>query len=180
MHPKVTQTQAENLRQASRNLAWISVKWLKLVKIILISFFLSACAAGGKAAQNADLFEELRAENTRLEERLTDLREQNLRKERKSPSCPVLAAEVPVDQAPSLPLVKMGPEPEEEEEVEPNFSSVSASSISAHSQPETPIKSNIRPVLKVRGEHEAWVYNRPLKASELGDEKTSSMRASTP
>ncbi|GEM_PF-3293282 len=141
----------------------------KIVIIFILMGSAAGCASGPRASQRGELLGQLQEENTRLEQEVTRLREEKLRKSRVSGPCKVEKDESSPEQersepsAPSLPTLVLAPEGEKGTEALPI---PVATLVQAHSLSENSSQDDLRPVLKVRGEHEAWVYHRPLKASE--------------
>ena len=142
-------------------------KSLKRLGLIGGIFLLGGCASGQATAFDRQVLLELEEKNVRLEAEVTRLREETLSAESRTGCSPSRSAEtkkevraVPAMQgAPaSLPEVRMTPSPSAGE------LPVGAAVIrpAADVPEEEEVDPNTRPVLKVRGEHEAWVYHRPL------------------
>lgn len=151
----------------------------KYWKMLGIFIFLQAavgCAGAQGPIGDRDQLIELQEENVRLEAQITRLREENLRAG-KGASCHEgpRPAGAPADTEPGameppadLPVVRMGPD-----EAAPTDRAVSPEGGSASVRPAAPVdeaepepQPGTRPVLKVRGQHEAWVYHRPVVADE--------------
>lgn len=140
----------------------------KVMKLLLIILLLPAAVACGRGQQGARApqLEELRAENDRLEAELTELREQKLTAERGVCSEQEVVAPAPEpkvvqgEELPDLPVIKLEPGNVSEEE------GPVVSLRPAADPDDADIPSDVRPVLKVRGQHEAWVYHRRVETSE--------------
>lgn len=141
-------------------------KSLIFIMILGLVLILSGCGAGVSASWQKKV-DELRTENARLEAQLTEASEGKLQAERNACITPavepkeVVEAPSADDEVPQLPVVKLGPEESALEEG-PLISVRPA----APSEDDEEIPQGVRPVLKVRGQHEAWVYHRPVSASE--------------
>jgi hypothetical protein len=114
---------------------------------------------------------DLQSENARLQTEITTLLEQKLAAERHA--CLDRPAQTSAgrakDEAPDVPVVRMAPVDEDAEstsgEGEQKLSIRPAEPVEAEEEPMT-TPPGTRPVLKVRGQHEAWVYHRPLDETE--------------
>jgi hypothetical protein len=145
---------------------------------ILILLFLSsgglACASTQGTAFDRQLLLELEEKNVRLEAEVTRLREEKLRADRKSDCSAEQRESAPSaseDGPENLPVVEMSPR-----RLEDDVDSGDASIRAAEPLPEEePIDDDTRPVLTVRGKHEAWVSHRPVTAE---DRKAKSESAS--
>ncbi len=147
-------------------------KLLKLLGVLFLASSSSACAGLASAKAGDDRMSELRAENDRLEAELLELRESYLSKQRHQ-GCPAIPSqgegETPTESVPEpdgeLPVVKLAPEPLEggDDPVERDFN---ASVRLFHEDERSGESQETRPVLKVRGQSEAWVYHRRLDEAE--------------
>jgi len=155
---------------------------VKLLGIIFLSPIAFACSGAPlPVAESAEL-QRLRTDNARLERELTEIRENALVDEEKSACRPVSSGEEKV-KAPPLPVVQLRPE-EDPQEQEGEVSFEVKSSPGVPFAPPEEHSAATRPVLKVRGEHEAWVYHRPLESKErtasVPKKKSTAPLASTP
>lgn len=141
-------------------------KLLKPLCFISWIALLSGCATGRGSGLDRDPLLELEEQNARLEAEVTRLRDEKLRLARTA-DCSAQSSEAAgraagEEVSSSLPVVQMEPasSPDELE---------SGEAIVRPAEPveeEEPIDEDTRPVLKVRGQHEAWVYHRPITAED--------------
>ena len=140
---------------------------LKILVFVCFSLFLAGCASGQSTAFDRQMLLELEEKNVRLEAEVTRLREETLSAESRTSCAPSKSTETQEgvrtgsggQGAPaSVPEVRMTPSPSAGE------LPVGAAVIrpAADVPEEEEADPNTRPVLKVRGDHEAWVYHRPL------------------
>lgn len=163
--------------KCERTLGLGSGKYLKL----LILFFLMGptvgCASGQGTAFDRQLLLELEEQNTRLEAEVTRLREEKLRRDPKS-DCSAgsqkTASSAPEEAPENLPLAPMISELPRDE-LEAGEAVIRPAEPPA--EEEVADDETTRPVLTVRGKHEAWVYHRPVTAE---DRKAKSDPASHP
>lgn len=126
-----------------------------------------------------DILDQLRAENARLEEKLTELQERDLKatrahrkgceSEQEKDNARIERVEgAKLDSSDSvpddLPIVRLSPGSEHEHSEEEAFAQ--APSLSAEELEDAEADSVTRPVLKVYGSQDARVYNRPLDSDE--------------
>jgi outer membrane murein-binding lipoprotein Lpp len=136
--------------------------------IVVTGALSSGCATTARTA-HAEQVQDLRRENDRLEAELTELREQKLQVERGvcEKAAPQTAEKLPRPEAdsdlPDLPVVKMEPGKDSSEEVEGPVVSLRPAALP---EEEKELPSDVRPVLKVSGQHEAWVYHRRVTGPE--------------
>jgi hypothetical protein len=165
-----------NLPKAGRGFGRNSCKLL----IIFLLPGLAACSSARGSRRESDLLVELRAENARLEERLTEVQERDLKGDRTSREACAKEQkgnEVAVesdasdktssmDTAPDdLPIVRLSPGAgSEQAESEEEFAQ--SPSLSALELKEGEQDSSTRPVLKISGTQEGQVYHRPLNSDE--------------
>lgn len=127
---------------------------------------LFGCASSRGTVLDRDLLLELEEQNARLEAEVTRLREEKLRSVRKA-DCSAQSegamGDREQDAAPKdLPVVQLEPAIGADE-------LESGDAIVRPAKPieeEEPVDEDTRPVLKVRGQHEAWVYHRPVTAED--------------
>lgn len=139
-------------------------KYLKLLLLFLLSGASTGCAGSQATAFDRQLLLELEEKNVRLEAEVTRLREEKLRGDRKS-AC---SAEASTDKTSNsegpeaLPVVEMSSEAPLQELTPGEVMIRPAEPLPE----EEPIDDDTRPVLKVRGKHEAWVYHRAVTAED--------------
>lgn len=149
----------------------------KLLGFIALSCAFAGCATPLRAKSVADSEHDLALENERLEAQVTELQEQLLKADRvhscfNKKQAEALKAENKDLQAQierarrdaKLPTVSLQPEVDSEEETPEVAEAPSVSLFPADER--SGESASTRPVLKVRGEHEAWVYHRPLEQDE--------------
>lgn len=149
------------------------IKSLKCLAFVAFCWASLGCASRTSTAFDRQLLVELEEKNARLEAEVTRLREEKLRAAREV-GCPDVdeATGDGEDEPPSdLPLVKV--DPSEEGELPDGAALVRPA---APVPQEDPVPEGTRPVLKVRGQHEAWVFHRPLTAE---DKKAKSVSPET-
>lgn len=164
-------------RRPERSIRLGAGKLLKILILFTIASSLLGCASTQGTAFDRQLLLELEEKNTRLEAEVTRLREEKLRA---APETDCSADDDPsaTDAAPderplNLPVVEMNPT-DSVEELEPRTAMIRP----AEPPPEEePLDGDTRPVLKVHGRHEAWVYHRPA-TEEDRQAKTDPPRAS--
>jgi hypothetical protein len=143
-------------------------KYWIFMSILCLAFATSACGAGAQSTSVHKKMDELRSENARLEAQLTELSEQKLQAERNGCAEPaakpqkVTSLPAETEETSLLPVVKMGPEDLAQGDEGPVTSVRPAQPV----EEEDDIPVGMRPVLKVRGQHEAWVYHRPVSDSD--------------
>lgn len=151
-------------KKGRRPFARRDAKCSNLLCLFLVAGAHLGCASGQATAFDRQLLVELEEKNTRLEAEVTRLREEKLRGDRKS-ACGTRAAteSAAESKAPeALPVVEMSPEAPLQE-----LASGQVMIRPAEAVPEEePIDDDTRPVLKVRGKHEAWVYHRAVTAED--------------
>jgi hypothetical protein len=152
-------------------------KNMKLFIFLSLSGSSSALFGCGATAQNSlesQMIADLESENARLQTEVTTLQEQKLEAERsacqKRPDRkPEKSPQEAPPERPELPVVRMVPQDKNEEgpsQSAGNDKTLVSIRPSSFSEEEEGVPPGTRPVLKVRGEHEAWVYHRPLEAGE--------------
>lgn len=145
---------------------------MKLLTIVLLGAAQVGCGTLRSRGTEDSLMETLRAENERLEAELLELREESLGEERRA-GC---SKPAPVPSEESLGLSEMAPDeelsrvvlaPEPENEAEETEERDFSASVRLFPEDELAGDSeHTRPVLKVRGQHEAWVYHRPVDETD--------------
>ena len=158
--------------------------YLKTIVIIGFCVALVGCGKQSMVPPQQDEMIQLEEKNSRLEAELTELREAILSEKRKAQAaCNDNSAKhdalsetashinkqdpEPNDMPPELAVVRLEPErtgESAEAEADPDFGQNLSSPGSPNS--DEPIDESTRPVLKVHGRHEAWVYHRPLDAAD--------------
>lgn len=150
-----------------------SLKIFMFLSFFGISSGLLGCGAASQRRLESQMIADLETENARLQTEVTTLQEQKLEAERsaclkrpdREPESSPRAVPAP---RPTLPVVRMAPEDQAEERPvgESDEAVVSIRPASPEDQEEEAAPSGTRPVLKVRGQHEAWVYHRPIEEGE--------------
>lgn len=165
-------------QKCERTLGLALGKSLKLLILLSFSCCFLACASSQGTAFDRQLLVESEEKNARLEAEVTRLREEKLRGEPKSDCLAKSRAATTLssdDSPENLPVVEMNP-PEPGEELEAGAAVIRP----AESLPEEePVDDDTRPVLKVRGRHEAFVYHRAVTAEDR-EAKTGPASDSTP
>lgn len=163
--------------RCERMLGLDSCKYLKLLVLSLLVSTAVGCASSQGTAFDRQLLLELEEQNTRLEAEVTRLREEKLRRDPKSDclagSQETVAAD-PEDSPENLPLAPITPEASGDE-LEMGDAVIRPAEPPA--EDEATDDDTTRPVLTVRGKHEAWVSHRPVTAE---DRKAKSDRVSHP
>jgi hypothetical protein len=138
---------------------------LKKLAFIGVVVLLGGCASRQGTAFDRQMLLELEEKNVRLEAEVTRLREETLKAEERGKCSAAQAAKSEGDSEPRL----QAPPPHlPEVRMTPSASSNELPAGAAVIRPaadlpeEEEVDPNTRPVLKVRGQHEAWVYHRPL------------------
>ena len=162
----------------------LSCNYLKSIVIIGFCGALMGCGKQSIIPPRQDEMIQLEEKNSRLEAEVTELRERILSEKRKAQvACGENSAKEddqtetashinkqelePTDTPPELAVVRLEPEQygeSAEADADPDFGQSLSSPGSPNS--EEPIDESTRPVLKVHGRHEAWVYHRPLDAAD--------------
>lgn len=148
-----------------RGLGLGSGKFRKLLILLSAGGCVLGCASSQGTAFDRQLLLELEEQNTRLEAEVTRLREEKLSADRES-DCSADKDPQPTAHLDggreNLPVVEMMPMKSEEE-----LESGEVLIRPAVPLPEEqPVDEHTRPVLKVHGQHEAWVYHRPVTAED--------------
>lgn len=154
-----------------------------LLRSLTIIHFLgiSGCATTAPSSAKGDVVAELRAENARLEEKITQLQEVDLKSarvkegacspEKSSPSTEEAGenwdqpAQASDEHTEALPIVRLSPNSRSESEIDPHEFEPGPLAEPGVDD-DTSDTGSTRPVLQVSGAHEARVYHRPIEAGE--------------
>lgn len=155
-----------------------NAKYLKLLYLLFLGGSTLGCASSQATAFDRQLLVELEEKNVRLEAEVTRLREEKLHGDRKSDCLAGDGQEATSesDGPEPLPVVEMSP-PAPEEELAAGDAMIRPAEPPAE---EEPIDDDTRPVLKVRGKHEAWVYHRAVTAEDRKAKTDPASESKTP